>query len=143
MDAARAPHRSPRRIVAAVLLLIVIGAGLGVHALLPDTTATDVAGDALYAAAAYLAIVIVAPRLSPLVAGAIAAAWCVVVELFQLTGIPLELGAVFTPAMLVLGTVFDGRDLLVYVLTLVVVVAADAVVSRLRRMAVAASASGH
>jgi hypothetical protein len=134
MDAS-APRLPARRVVAAVLLAGVIAAGLVVHALLPDTTATDIAGDALYAVASYLAVVIVAPRLAPLTVGAIAAVWCVLVELFQLTGIPLALGAVFPPAMLALGTVFDGRDLLVYLLTIVVLVGADAVVTLPRRAA--------
>ena len=131
MDAS-APRRPARRVIAAVLLAGVIGAGLAVHALLPDTAMTDIAGDSLYAGAAYLALVIVAPRLAPLVVGALAAAWCIAIELFQLTGIPMQLGAIFPPAMLVFGTVFDGRDLLVYVVTLVVLVGADAVVAVLR-----------
>ena len=136
------PRRSARRVAGAILLVVVIGAGLAVHALLPDTAETDIAGDALYTAAVYLAVVIVGPRLSPLTVGGITAAWCVAVELFQLTGIPLALGAVFPPAMLALGTVFDGRDLLVYLVTAVVLVAADAVVSRARAGASRAESSG-
>lgn len=113
-----------------MLLSAVVGAGLTVHALLPDTAVTDVAGDALYAVAAYLAAVILAPRLRPLMVAAITATWCIAVELFQLTGIPLALGAAFPPSMLVLGTVFDARDLVVYVITVVVVGAADVTTSR-------------
>lgn len=108
-----------------MLLVAVVGTGLAVHVLLPDTAATDIAGDALYAAAVYFAVVIAAPGLRPLAAGAITAGWCIAVELFQLTGIPLDLGAVFAPWMLVLGTVFDARDLVVYVITAVVLGAAD------------------
>lgn len=74
-----------RRIAAAFGLSAVVVAGLSVHAFLPDSAGTDIAGDALYAIAPYLAVVIVAPRLSPLAVGALAAAWCVAVELFQLT----------------------------------------------------------
>ncbi|QKJ19712.1 DUF2809 domain-containing protein [Microbacterium hominis] len=103
-----------RCIVAAILLGGCIATGLAVHTLLPDTAATDIAGDALYALAALALVAAIAPRLAPVLAGAIALAWCAGVELFQLTGIPLALGAVFPPAMLVLGTVFDPRDLLVY-----------------------------
>ena len=114
-----------RRIVAAALLAATVGAGLVVHVALPDTAATDIAGDALYAVAAYLAVVLIAPRLPPLVVGAIAAAWCVGVELFQLTGLPLAWGAQFAPAMLVLGTVFDARDLGVYVATIALATACD------------------
>lgn len=125
-------HFARRRIVAAVLLAAAIGAGLVVHVLLPDSAATDIAGDALYAAAVYVGVVIAAPRLRPLAVGAISAAWCTAVELFQLTGIPLELGAAFPPSTLVFGTVFDARDLVVYVITAVVAGAADVAVSARR-----------
>ncbi|MFB7885687.1 DUF2809 domain-containing protein [Microbacterium sp. NPDC056057] len=119
-----------RRLVAALLLVVTIAAGLLVHGVRPDTAATDIAGDALYAVAAYLAVVLIAPRLPALATGAIAAAWCVAVELFQLTGLPLAWGATFPPVMLVLGTVFDARDLLVYVATLVLATAVDALIRR-------------
>ena len=125
--------RRSRRLLALGLLAAVVVAGLAVHGALPDVAATDIAGDALYAAAAYLAIVVVAPRLSPLVVGVIAAAWCVGVELFQLTGLPLAWGAVFTPAMLVFGTVFDPRDLAVYLVTVAIAAGVDAGVRAVRR----------
>ena len=121
-----------RRLVAALLLAATIAAGLLVHGVLPDTAATDIAGDALYAVAAYLAVVLIAPRLPALATGAIAAAWCVAVELFQLTGLPLAWGATFPPVMLILGTVFDARDLLVYVVTIVLATAVDALARRVR-----------
>jgi len=124
-----------RRLVAALLLVATVAAGLLVHGVLPDTVATDIAGDALYAVAAYLAVVLIAPRLPALATGAIAAAWCVAVELFQLTGLPLAWGAQFAPAMLVLGTVFDARDLLVYVATIILATAVDAGIRRVRRAA--------
>lgn len=121
-----------RRVTAGVALGAVIAAGLGVHFLLPDTAATDIAGDALYAAAVYAFIILLIPRRHPLLVGAIALAWCVGIELFQLTGVPLAAGAAFPPAMLVLGTVFDPGDLLVYGATIVIVTATDAVIHRVR-----------
>lgn len=127
-----APRSLRRRLVAVVLLALTIVAGLGVHSLAPDGAASDIAGDALYAVAAYLAVVVVLPRLrSPLVA-VMAAAWCTFVELFQLTGVPVRLGAEFPPAMLVLGTVFDARDLVVYLVTIAVVLIADLMLRRPR-----------
>ena len=114
-----------RRIAAIILLAGVVVTGLAVHGLLPDTAATDIAGDALYAAAAYLALVVIAARLPALATGGIAAAWCVGVELFQLTGLPSVWGASFAPATLVFGTVFDGRDLVVYVVTIATLTALD------------------
>ncbi len=124
------PRLRRRRFVAVGILLLTIAAGLAVHALAPDGTASDIAGDALYAVAAYLAVVIVAPRMrTPLVA-IVAAAWCVAVELFQLTGVPLALGAEFSPIMLVLGTVFDARDLVIYLVTVAVVASIDGLSKR-------------
>lgn len=114
-----------RRVTAGAVLAVVIAAGLVVHAALPDTAATDIAGDLLYAVAAYAALIVVAPRLPSVVVGAVALAWCVAVELLQLTGIPFALGVRFPPAMLVLGTVFDPRDLLVYAAALAVATTAD------------------
>lgn len=108
-------------------------AGLLVHGFLPDTAATDIAGDALYASAVFLGLVVVAPRSHPLLVAGIAAAWCLAVELFQLTGIPLALGAVFPPAMLVLGTVFDARDLVVYLIGVAVIAIGDLTLRRIGR----------
>ncbi|GAA2958463.1 ribosomal maturation YjgA family protein [Microbacterium schleiferi] len=121
-----------RRVVCAAILVALALIGLSVHLLLPDTAVTDIAGDALYAAAVYVFLVLVLPRQRPLVIGAIALAWCVAIELFQLTGVPLAVGARFPPAMLVLGTVFDPRDLVVYALTIFAATALDSVLARLR-----------
>lgn len=141
-DAGTAGSSRPRRTVrtrratAALLLAAAIVTGLAVHGLLPDTAATQITGDALYAAAAYLAVVVVAARLPAVAVGGIAAAWCVCVELFQLTGLPSAWGASFAPVALVIGTVFDGRDLVVYIVTtaaLTVLDGALAFVSRPRR----------
>jgi hypothetical protein len=118
-----------RRGVAAAGIVLLIAAGLFVHLALPDTSATDIAGDALYAGVAYLLVVAVLPRVAPWFAALIAGAWCVAVELFQLTGLPETWGAAFTPVMLVLGTVFDLRDLLVYAATVAALAALDAVAS--------------
>lgn len=121
-----ASHRT-RRVVAGLGLAVVVAAGVGVSALLPDTTATDITGDALYAVAAYLAVVLVAPALGQLAVAGIAAGWCIAVELFQLTNVPLQAGAVFPPASLLLGTVFDTRDLLIYAVTVVLCASGDVI----------------
>jgi hypothetical protein len=116
-----------RRLAAGAALLAVIAAGLAVHVLLPDTAGTDIAGDALYAVAAYSGLVMLFAW-SPLPAGLVAAGWCTAVELFQLTGIPAAAGAAFAPATLVLGTVFDARDLVVYVAAVAAAAGVDAAV---------------
>lgn len=112
--------------MAAALLASAIASGLCIHLLLPDATPTDIAGDALYAVASYLVVVILAPRWRSLVTAVIALAWCAAVEIFQLTGLPLRAAALFPPTVLVLGTVFDPRDLVVYAAALVGAAAVDA-----------------
>ncbi|MEZ3160939.1 DUF2809 domain-containing protein [Microbacterium sp. BWT-B31] len=133
MATTRVRHRIARRATALVALALVVTAGLSVHAVVPGGSASDIAGDALYAAAAYAVAVVIRPRLTALAAGAIAAAWCVGIELLQLTGMPLAFGAVFPPVLLVLGTAFDARDLVVYVVTVGLLVAADAAIGAWRR----------
>lgn len=132
-QASRPGRAATRRLLATVCLAAIVVAGLLVHGVLPDTAASDIAGDALYAAAVYLLVVALAPRLPALLVAAIAAVWCVAIELFQLTSAPLTAGAYFPPLVLVLGTVFDARDLGVYVLTVAVVLGADLAVPSLRR----------
>ena len=104
-------------------------AGLLVPGQLPGA-AGDITGDALYAVAVYAGLVALAPRASSLLVAGIAAAWCVAVELFQLTGLPEQWGAAFRPIMLVFGTVFDPRDLVVYVLSVAAAAAIDVVARR-------------
>ncbi|WP_458041964.1 MULTISPECIES: ribosomal maturation YjgA family protein [Bacteria] len=123
-----------RRVVALGALLLTVGAGLAVYLLAPDVAASDIAGDALYAVAVYLAVVILLPRRRVVVTGLLAAVWCVGVELFQLIGVPLALGAVFPPIMLVLGTVFDARDIVVYLVTIVAVAVVDSALRASRRV---------
>lgn len=119
-----------RRTVAAVVLVVTVAAGLFVSGVLPDTVATDVAGDALYVVVVWALVVVLAPRLPALAVAGIVLVWCVAVELFQLTGLPDAWGAAFTPIMLVLGTVFDPRDLLIYAVAAVVLLVVDLGVSR-------------
>ena len=105
---------------------MIVVAGLVVHGLPGASALSDIAGDALYTALVYLGVVAVWPRWSPAVAGAVAAGWCVAVELFQLTGLPARWGAAWSPAALVFGSAFDARDLVVYVATAALVAGADA-----------------
>nr|WP_167050370.1 DUF2809 domain-containing protein [Microbacterium halimionae] len=95
-------------------MAVTIAAGL-VAVSLPESAVTDVVGDALYVVAAYAGLVVVMPRVSSFVVGAIAAVWSVGVEFFQLTGLPVQWAAEFRPLGLVFGGVFDTRDLAVYV----------------------------
>lgn len=111
--------------------MLIVAAGLAVHGALPDSIATDIAGDALYAALIYAGIVVLAPRWPAVVVGAVTFGWCGAVELLQLTGLPERWAEAWAPLVLVFGTVFDARDLLIYSATALVVTLADRVGSRL------------
>ncbi|MFS0712826.1 DUF2809 domain-containing protein [Microbacterium sp. 2P01SA-2] len=119
-----------RRWSAVAAAVAIVAAGLVVHGILPDTAATDIAGDALYAVLIYVLVVAAAPRARAVVVAMIAGGWCIAVELLQLSDLPARAAAVFPPAVLVLGTVFDARDLLVYVVSVVTAAALDVVWGR-------------
>ena len=70
-------------------------------------------GDALYAVAVYLVLALLMPRRSPGLTAAAALAFCIAVELFQLTGIPARYARI-TPVRWLLGTHFSPHDLLCY-----------------------------
>jgi hypothetical protein len=81
-------------------------------------------GTAMYAAAVYLGVLFLRPRINPYRAGGIALAFCWLVEVFQLTPVPAELSAHSVVARLVLGRQFDWNDMAWYpvgILPLVVV----------------------
>ncbi len=122
-----------RRTAAAIALAATIAAGLATRAAAVPDLLGDVAGDALYTVAVFAGVVLLAPRLGSPVVGAIAAGWSVAVELFQATGVPIALAAVFRPIALVLGTGFDARDLVVYVAAAVVAVLVDLAAGSTRR----------
>jgi len=123
--------RARRRVAAAVALVAVVILGLVVARGIPATAATDIAGDALYAVAVYTGLVLVWPRARRITLAVVAAVWCVGVELFQLTGVPIALAERFPPVALVLGSGFDPRDLAVAVLAVASAVAVDAGTSAL------------
>lgn len=121
-----------RRLVLALAAVVVTGVGLAVHAFAPDGFASDAAGDALYAALIYLLAALLTPRWPSWGSGSVALAWCVAVELLQLTGLPEQWGAEFRPLMLVFGTVFSATDLAFYALGVALAAGLDAVIRRSR-----------
>lgn len=116
--------------MAGIALVAVVLAGLAVHVWMPDSAGSDIAGDALYALAAYAAVALIAPHLPAFALGAIALGWCVAVELLQLTPLPGAAAEVLPASMLILGTVFDGRDLIVYAVTAIVATVVDVAIGR-------------
>ncbi|MFZ4843168.1 DUF2809 domain-containing protein [Mycetocola saprophilus] len=83
------------------------------------------AGDALYAVAAYLAIGILWVRLRPIPLGLVTVAICWAIEFFQATGIPLRLAEQWIGWRYLLGTTFNGVDLIAYLLGGVLIAALD------------------
>jgi hypothetical protein len=108
---------------------LIVPAGLLV-ARATDGPAGAFAGDALYAALLYALVGLVAVRARPIVVAGVAAALCTAVELFQLTGVPAALAEAAPVVSLVLGTTFQGTDLLAYLLGAVAAAIVDALIRR-------------
>jgi hypothetical protein len=115
---ARPPSRSPQP-----------GLGLAVH-FRGEGAAADPAADALYAVLIYLLVAFIRPRTHSVLIGAVALSFCVAIELFQLTGIPLALNEITPLARLVFGTTFVAADLLSYAAGVVVIASIDHLVRR-------------
>jgi hypothetical protein len=89
-------------------------------------------GDALYAAAAYLAAALVLRRLHPASIAALALAWCFAVETFQATGIPAEYARLGVVRWLI-GTEFAWHDLACYVVGIAGILTFDLLTRPARR----------
>ncbi|MBT2538530.1 DUF2809 domain-containing protein [Arthrobacter sp. ISL-69] len=87
--------------------------GLSIRTL-SDAAWTVPAGDGLYAVLVYVLVAILLPSKSKALIAAAAVTVCVMIELFQLTGLPAELGESWPPLRLVLGTTFGSADLFAY-----------------------------
>ncbi|MFG2311528.1 DUF2809 domain-containing protein [Streptomyces sp. NPDC048566] len=87
--------------------VVTVAVGLGVRAWTGGDFA-KYAGDALYTVMMCAVVVVLAPRLRPAVAAAVALAFSWAVELLQIAGIP----ALLQP---LLGSTFNAPDLLWYV----------------------------
>lgn len=105
--------RLRRRTAPAVAAVVTVAAGLSVRSVLGGDLA-KYAGDALYALLIFWLVLVVAPRTRAWVAAGVSFGVSVAVELFQLTGVPAELGAHSALARLVLGTTFNAPDLPFY-----------------------------
>ncbi|MCM0677177.1 DUF2809 domain-containing protein [Micromonospora phytophila] len=100
-----------------VLILAAAGAFLAVALVIravADGGLEQHSGTALYASMVWAGVLALRPRTAPLPAGAVAIAFCWLVELSQLTGIPATLSARSLLARLALGVQFDPLDLAWY-----------------------------
>ena len=101
------------RAAPAVAAVVTVAAGLSVRSVLGGDLA-KYAGDALYALLIFWLVLVVAPHARAWLAAVLAFGVSTAVELFQLTGVPAELGTHSTLARLVLGTTFNAPDLPFY-----------------------------
>jgi hypothetical protein len=101
-----------RRLVPALACVLTLVAGLAVAG--SDLVVADKLGDLLYAVLVAFGVWLLAPRARAVVIGGAAGAWCLAVELLQLTEVPAAAAEVTPLARLVLGSGFDAWDLPAY-----------------------------
>ncbi|MFE4368770.1 DUF2809 domain-containing protein [Streptomyces sp. NPDC056835] len=122
------------RLLAGGAAVMTVGAGLGIRGVGAGTGAVaKYGGDALYTVLVYTLVVLVAPRVRPLAAGAVALGFSWAVEVLQLTSVPAELAARSVLARLVLGSTFNAPDLLWYAVGALGAALAHTAVARWRR----------
>ena len=110
VEAARPRTRRAALCIAGLMTVVL---GLGIRTL-SDGAWAGPAGDALYAVLVYVAVALLIPWKPKALIAVTAVTACVVIELFQLTGLPAELGQSWPPIRLVLGTTFGTADLIAY-----------------------------
>ncbi|GAB4060828.1 ribosomal maturation YjgA family protein [Catellatospora paridis] len=102
-----------RRLAALAAASAVLAIALLIRAM-ADGPLEQHSGTALYASMIYAGVFFLWPRATPLVAGAVAIAFCWLVELSQLTGVPAYLSERSVLARLALGIAYDPLDMLWY-----------------------------
>ena len=125
------PRARRRRLAAGLLVVPVVVLGLGAR-FLGAGPAADLSGGVLYAVLIYVLLVFLRPRAAAWTNAAIALAFCVAVELLQITPIPAALGAAFPPARLVLGSTFVPLDLLAYLIGTALAFGIDSLIASVR-----------
>ncbi|MEC4019359.1 ribosomal maturation YjgA family protein [Streptomyces sp. H27-D2] len=92
-------------------MTVVLGLGVRAGA---QGDAAKYAGDALYTVLLCALVTLIAPRVKPLTAAAVALGISWVVEFLQLTGVPADLSRRSVIARLMLGSTFNAPDLFWY-----------------------------
>ncbi|MBF4463257.1 MULTISPECIES: DUF2809 domain-containing protein [unclassified Rathayibacter] len=98
--------RLPFALAAVAALLL----GLALRFLLTGLLA-DVAGGVFYVVLVALVLVVVSPRLPPVVAAGVALAWSIAMEELQAIGVAGRLVELWAPLRLVVGTTFSWLDI--------------------------------
>ena len=123
-----------RRLIALAGVGACLSVAFGVRLLTGGSGAlAQYSGTALYAAMIYAGVFVLMPSLRPAVAAGSAIAFCWLIELFQLTGIPADLSEQSLLARLALGVTFDPTDLLWYAIGVLPVATIHSALLRLRR----------
>ena len=104
------PAGARSRATVAVVICVIVAAGLAARFLLPDPVG-DMIGGALYAGLIFLLCILVRPRARTITLMAVALAVTLGIELLQLTPWPAAATEAFWPSRLVLGTGFSTLDL--------------------------------
>lgn len=125
------PERVGDRVVAALACVVTLVAGLVVAG--SDLAVADKLGDLLYAALVTLGVWFLVPRAPLAVLAGVAGAWCLAVELLQLTDVPRAAADRVPLARLVLGSGFDGWDLVAYAVGVLLALGGVVVTRRRRR----------
>ena len=121
-----------RRVFAGAALLLVIALGLASRRFPLGQAWWDKSlGDVLYAAAVYSLLALVRPHLGVGRVTVVALAFCVAVELFQLTGLPAQY-AYLPPVRWILGTRFAWHDLVCYGIGIALIALLDRLAMRPR-----------
>lgn len=126
------------RVVALLAAAGFVAVAIGIRYLLrgglfSDSPLQQESGTALYASAVYAGVVFLMPRIRALSAGAIALAWCWLVEVSQLSSVPAALSARSVLLRLLLGTSFDWTDVLWYPIGIAPVMVVHLLVQRRHR----------
>lgn len=125
------PERVGDRVVPALACVVTLVAGLVVAG--SDLAVADKLGDLLYAALVTLGVWFLVPRAPLAVLAGVAGAWCLAVELLQLTDVPRAAADRVPLARLVLGSGFDGWDLVAYAVGVLLALGGVVVTRRRRR----------
>ncbi|KQR11731.1 DUF2809 domain-containing protein [Cellulomonas sp. Leaf334] len=108
----KASRRRTSRVVAGLVAVGLVVLGVAVSRV--EHPAADPVGDALYAAFVFTLLVVVAPRARSATLALLTVAFCAVIELAQLTGVPAAIVDAVPVARYALGTTFVAVDLLAY-----------------------------
>jgi hypothetical protein len=119
-----------RRITYLICLIIVISIGIGSRILHTGFIFLDkYLGDALYAVMFYLILSLIGPGRKPLYKACLSMLFVTVIEVFQLTRIPLHLSEsvniVLRITAILLGTKFSWLDLVAYLTGILIIFVLD------------------